>query len=384
MAVPDVHELVPAAKEFGRKPEEIKLRHKDTVEPGWYPYPTFANIAVLDQLLKGENRKLARLVGDRPVLDMGAGDGDLAFLFESFGATVHAIDHPAINYNRMTGLHTLKKALGSSIDIQTLDLDTQFALAEQVYGVVFLFGVLYHLKNPFYVLEALARYSEYCLMSTRIARVSGDGQIRIESLPVAYLVAERETNNDPTNYWIFTEPGLRRLLDRAGWEVMEFMTTGCKSDSDPVSAGRDERAFCLLRSRTTDFTRDLQLGDGWYEMEHNIWRWTQKSFSLTIGKPVGSGTLEVTFFFFLPELIFEKVRHVTVSASVNGVALEKHVYRSPGQQTYSEKIPAPALRHDRLQIQFKVDEAFSFGEDPRELGVLVNFNVRCPIALSLS
>jgi len=313
---------------------------------------------------------------------MGAGDGDLAFLFESLGVPVHAIDHPAINYNRMTGIHTLKKALRSSVDIQTLDLDTQFALAERVYGLVLLFGVLYHLKNPFYVLEALARYSEYCLMSTRIARVSPDGQIRIESLPVAYLVGERETNNDPTNFWIFTQPGLIRLIDRCGWEILEFMTIGSKSDSDPVSAGRDERAFCLLRSRTTDFTRDLQLGDGWYDLEHDIWRWTQQSFSLVIDKPVRLGILELSFFFYLPEMIFQSVQRVALSAAVNGVALEKHVYTSPGEQFYSEKIPPLALQHDRLRIQFTVDEPFSFGEDDRELGVLVNFTGRCPILLS--
>lgn len=169
---------------------------------------------------------MSRLIGDRFVLDMGAGDGDLSFLLESLGVKVHAIDHPAINYNRMSGIHTAKEALHSSVDIQTLDLDSQFALAERVYGLVLLFGVLYHLKNPFYVMEALARQSEYCLMSTRIARVSPDRSVRFESLPVAYLVGERETNNDPTNFWIFTEPGLRRLLERAGWEVLDFTTTG--------------------------------------------------------------------------------------------------------------------------------------------------------------
>jgi hypothetical protein len=65
-----------------------------------------------------------------------------------------------------------------------------------------------------------------------------------------------------------------------------------------------------------------------------------------------------------------------------GVAMEKHVYTSPGEQVYTEKIPPLALQDDSLRIQFAVDQQLSFGEDRRELGVLVNFNARCPILLS--
>jgi hypothetical protein len=58
-----------------------------------------------------------------------------------------------------------------------------------------------------------------------------------------------ETNNDPTNYWIFTEMGLRRIFSRTGWEVVSLITLGALVDSDPASAEFDQRAFALLRSR---------------------------------------------------------------------------------------------------------------------------------------
>ncbi len=359
----------------------VKKRCHDAVSPGWYPYPTFASIPVLARLLTGENRKLSRLIGKYPLLDMGAGDGDLAFFFESLGLTVDAIDHPAINYNRMQGIHALKGALDSNVDIQTFDLDTQFALRRPMYGLVFLFGVLYHLRNPLYVLEALARQSEYCLMSTRIARMAPDQTTRLDPMPIAYLVAERETNNDPTNYWIFTEAGLRRLIERAGWEIRDFMTIGDTAASDPVHKEHDERAFCLLRSRVTDFARPVELVDGWYDLENGMWRWTQKSFTILVSPPRGDGVAQMSLGFYLPDVIVQALGKVTLGASVNGVALEKHVYTTPGEQLYSEKIPPVALEGGRLRIEFAVDQAFSFGDDDRELGVLVNFMGRSPISL---
>ena len=59
------------------------------------------------------------------------------------------------------------------------------------YGFVVLLGILYHLKNPFLVLETLAGVADYCLLSTRIARLAPDGA-RLQGLPVAYLLGEDE------------------------------------------------------------------------------------------------------------------------------------------------------------------------------------------------
>jgi hypothetical protein len=48
---------------------------------------------------------------------------------------------------------------------------------------------------------------------------------------------------------MFTEAGLRRILDRCGWDVLDFATFGNTTDSDPASREGDERAFCFVRSR---------------------------------------------------------------------------------------------------------------------------------------
>jgi hypothetical protein len=110
-------------------------------------------------------------------------------------------------------------------------------------------GILYHLKNPFYILETLSKVSQRLLLSTRITRYAHDRATDLSNIPVAYLVDRLETNNDPTNFWIFSDAGLRRIIDRAGWEIDAYLTVGNTVDSNPTTWEGDERAYCLLRSR---------------------------------------------------------------------------------------------------------------------------------------
>ena len=46
-----------------------------------------------------------------------------------------------------------------------------------------------------------------------------------------------------------TAEGLQRILKRTGWEILDFTTFGARFRSDPASPARDERAFCVARSR---------------------------------------------------------------------------------------------------------------------------------------
>jgi hypothetical protein len=135
------------------------------------------------------------------------------------------------------------------VEIHDLDLDARFEMPRTTYDLVVFLGILYHLKNPFYVLETLARATRWCLLSTRVTRFAGEPRVDIHHLPVAYLLDPEECNNDSTNYWIFTEAGLRRLVARAGWDVADYVSLGNTTASDPASPEGDERAFVLLRSR---------------------------------------------------------------------------------------------------------------------------------------
>ena len=216
----------------------------------WYPYGTLANFLHLDRLLRGDQRYLLELARGEPIADIGAGDGDIAFFLErEYGVAVEIVDHAPTNFNSLRGARLVKEGLSSRVPIHDIDLDAFHSLPSAAYGLAFFLGILYHLKNPFHALESLARSSRHLLVSTRIARLSPDGKTNFSKLPVAYLLHETEANDDPTNYWIFSEAGLRRIVQRAGWDLLAFESFGDTRRSDPAHRDADERAFCLLRSR---------------------------------------------------------------------------------------------------------------------------------------
>lgn len=217
----------------------------------WYPYDTLANLIHLNELLHGEHRDLERLSRGLPVADIGGADGDLAFALEEQGGwEVDIVDTPHQNMNGLRGARALCDELRSRVTVHDIDLDAQFRLPRERYGLVFLLGILYHLQNPYYVLHQLALHADHCLLSTRVARYAGAERTRIAELPVAYLVAPDETNNDASNYWMFSPAGLERTVWRAGWVVLERFNAGDVTDSDPASPEHDERMFLLLRSAT--------------------------------------------------------------------------------------------------------------------------------------
>lgn len=244
--------------------QELDARKTALAPPfPWYPYNSLSNFIHLNALLTGEYRSLSSLIGDSPVLDIGCADGDTAFFLETLGYTPHVIDYSPTNYNGMQGVRLLKSALHSSVEIHEVDLDAQFSLPQKTYSLTFFLGILYHLKNPYFALEALAKASKYCLISTRIAKFNvrdtkfdtrlakllPDKRTDFSHLPVAYLLDEKEANNDSTNFWIFSDAGLRRILERTGWSICDYITVGNTINSDPASAEGDERAFCLVKSR---------------------------------------------------------------------------------------------------------------------------------------
>lgn len=240
----------------------IETKHKLRAPEFWYRYGTLQNFWNLDTLLTGRNRLLLDLIGDRPTVDIGCGDGELAFFLETLGCKAQVIDYPPTNQNGMEGVKLLKEVLSSSVEIHEVDLDSQFALPEKDYNLAFFLGILYHLKNPFYALEALSKSARYCLISTRIARFNqkaaknenepgtqnSSNRVEFRDIPVAYLLDEREANNDSTNFWIFSDAGLRRVLARTGWQILDYISLGNITDSDPASADGDERAYCLAKS----------------------------------------------------------------------------------------------------------------------------------------
>jgi len=300
------------------------------------------------------------------ILDLGCGDGDLAFFFESLGYSVTCVDHRASNQNDMQGLRALHRELRSSVTVREINVDSEFPL-DGKFGLTFCLGLLYHLKNPFFVLEHLARISRFCVLSTRIARRLPGGVPMPDGQALAYLLGEDELNLDDTNCWIFSEPALRRLLQRTRWEVVQFFTTGDTVASDPVSLDHDERAFCLLKSHYG--CQHLDLLEGWHHVEDSGWRWTEQQFSARAANRLGVRHSSIAMRVFAPPLLIEKFGSVTLRAKIDDAEVQPLVMRAPGIHVFVRKIPKPS---EVTSVVFHLDRVL--GADAgysRELGIIV-------------
>jgi hypothetical protein len=327
---------------FERRLVEIRKRVKP--EPfDWYRFDSFANVTHFESLLPKGLQSVLELAGDEPVADIGAGDGDIALLLESLGCRVTAIDWPGVNANQMEGVRLLKRELGSSIEIREMEIDDQFRLDGERFGLVLALGLLYHLKNPFYFLERLARHSRYCLLSTVIVPPGRTNEA------IAYLTRDRELHNDPTNYWFFSEAGMLRLLDRCGWDVR----------SQRIAGEEKDRFFCLAESRTSKQCPVIRLLDGWHKTEFDLWRWTGREFSAVIENCEGATRFELRFH-------LTPGRTVTLQPDVDGVALPAREYASQGDHVYAGTIPV-AGRRSRIRVRV----TGTFEAEGRELGIIV-------------
>jgi hypothetical protein len=350
----DIAALVKEAKRFGERMRQAKQSLGQT-DFEWYPYDTLSALGHLEKLLTRENRGL--LDGRGRVLDMGSQDGELAFFLESLGYQVVAVDHPAYNHNGMRGIRALKVALRSSVEIHELDADRP---------LVFFLGILYHLRNPFYVLEELARRTTHCFLSTRVARRFPDGSSMPPNVALAYLLAEEELNQDNSNYFIFSEAGLRTMLDRAHWTIRDYVSLGDTSLSDPVRLDRDERAFCLLESRY-DRLANLELLAGWHDSEETGWRWTAREFGVRVHS--GAGRRVLTMKLYVAEESVRRLSRITLHAAANGVALAPAVFDAVGMESYVRELQSES---GELELRFRLDKALPPEEsDDRERGIIV-------------
>ena len=145
-----ISEVIAAAPQFRRA---LAAKKKAIEGVTWYPYDTLGNLAPIADIASS----LKTDIGS--VLDVGVGDGDLAFLFSELGLEVTAIDQPRTNYNGTRGLDVLNEAFGNKVNIIRTDIDFGFSLS-RTYDLCLTLGLPYHLRNPALLYNVLARHCE--------------------------------------------------------------------------------------------------------------------------------------------------------------------------------------------------------------------------------
>jgi SAM-dependent methyltransferase len=372
-----------SANEFLERGEVFRaelqaIKHRLLVpDYGWYPYDSLSALGILSKLMEPVFEEVAEALASGPVADIGCADGDLGLFCARLGGQVDAIDHRESSFNQMRGIDVLREALGLSLDVHDIDLDGRFHLPRSDYRFAFFLGTLYHLRNPYYVLENLAWHADWCVLSTRIAQVTPH-QIQIEEEPVAYLLDSREANDDPTNYWIFSPAGLLRLLSRAGWTVFSRERIGQRSNSDPVHPEADERMFVLLKSRPRHPGLLVRALHGWHAPENGRWRWTAKTFALEVVPPAEGTLSEFALRFQVPELLLEADGRVRVTCMIEGFPAGAVTCTKAETLEFRGRFPNLSTRR-AIQLDFTVESSYSpAGGDVRDLGVIVPLLEKSP------
>jgi hypothetical protein len=331
----------------------------------WYPYDSLGNIIHITRLLEGTGLDLSSLVQGKTILDLGCADGDFAFFLESLGASVVAVDHPRGNYNTLAGISALRDQLHSDVQIRTMDLEKGVHTGPDRFELTLALGLLYHLRNPFGFLESLSTCTRYCILSTRVMRRVPGVDRDVSALPLTWLLGSDELNADDSNFWIFTEAALRRLFERAHWQVRALTSVGDTAESMPHTMENDERAFCLLESCYGDI--GIELGAGWHEPEDTGWRWTAKEF--TVRAQQADDSVMVTASIYVPDVLIASFPSVTLNLRVNGEPVDPEVYSTPGKFTYTRRLP---VRAADLLLEFSVSHAMPpDAADKRERSLIV-------------
>jgi hypothetical protein len=234
-----------------------------------YPYDIMgANFSIIVDLLEtsGSPDFLSEN-GIGTVLDVGGANGDLAFVFAGAGCETTLVDLSISYQNSPLVASLINLQLGANVRVIDLSIDGHFTYNDfldhtvnlgqfmhrsdsVVFDLVICSGLLYHLKNPFAFLDSVRKMSRYCILGTWLMSFLPNNITRVRDVSLAYLLGPGELNNDPSNYWIFSDSSFRRIAERAGFSIMSSASAFGRDDkmSNPVDINYGERGFLLLRS----------------------------------------------------------------------------------------------------------------------------------------
>lgn len=155
-----------------------------------------------------------RLDGKR-VLDIGAWDGFFSFEAERRGAAdVLATDHfcwSGQGWGDKRGFDHAHARFGSAVRSIDLDIPDHRASELGSFDMVLLLGVLYHVTDPYNILQsAAALCTDHLVIETVTA-------LRHEPAPAMRLFTELELDGDPTNFWAPNILALREMCRRFGF-----------------------------------------------------------------------------------------------------------------------------------------------------------------------
>lgn len=147
---------------------------------------------------------------------------------------------------------------------------------------------------------------------------------------------------------------------------------GCKRRKR--ASAEEQPAGLATMVHAADPRAAIQLVRGFHSVEQNAWRWTTGSFAVTLKPPAGAAqkgaTLQLKF--VVPDVVIDKLKSLTLTATVNGQKLPPETYAKAGEYSFSRDVPATALQQEAVTVEFALDKFIpASAQDQRDLGVIM-------------
>ena len=140
---------------------------------------------------------------------------------------------------------------------------------------------------------------------------------------------------------------------------MDEFSLGDTVDSDANSLTRDERRFCLLRSRYG--LAEIERVSGFHDAEQGGWRWTERVFAIR------AWGMSLAMELYVPPEVLERVGPVTMTIATESGELPPVTFEREGLHTVTRAIPPGAGT-----VTFSLDKSLPADEsDRRERGLIV-------------
>jgi hypothetical protein len=119
----------------------------------------------------------------------------------------------------------------------------------------------------------------------------------------------------------------------------------------------------------------MQLIRGFYQLENSAWRWTGRTFAVSLRPPGDAAQHGAVLLMKLtiPQGQLDKLKSITLTPRVNSVQLPPETWTSAGEYLLQRDAPASAFTAGTLAtVQFSLDKAVPpTPPDLRELGIVV-------------
>ena len=114
---------------------------------------------------------------------------------------------------------------------------------------------------------------------------------------------------------------------------------------------------------------------GFYDIEANAWRWTNKEFAVTLNPPLHSVErgAQLVMHLAVTDPVIQHSQFVELSCSVGGLKLDPQVFAKAGAYTYVRDVPPDKLKGREVRIDFALNHAMPpTPPDIRQLGIVVS------------